>query len=180
MPHRLTPLAVVAETDSDGIAHVEIQIPGAFAGLGDPTKGRFLKQAEIWSDDGLPGDRVYNLRVEDKDRLIATSLGAPGEPLSDAAVRVAVGLPHYPVVEYFQDQEAVETDNLKRGAWLTREKLLLHSVDSEGKPQFRFVASGLWICGTFVTGATSDKAGRKARANYIMTTYTAEAPGTVL
>lgn len=142
------PICIVYTANDSGEANISIKIPGTFSGVTDDKSGRFLKYLDVWTDTGTIGDRITGLRLEDTD-LILQGLG------------LSANFPDYPVIHYFQDQDMVETDNIKRGLFLTDRRIRLEKID-EREP-FEFIPSGFYLKASYLNGALLG--GQKIRVN---------------
>jgi len=148
------PVCVQIQT-VDGEASLDIKVPGTFGACTDPNKepenvfngyqdpfptGRYLDYCEIWADEFDAGDRVTNFCVKDKDGVIPEGLRA--------------NFPEYPVIGKFFDDGLEETENIKPGLFVQPTKTLrIGNIDKIPM----FVPSGLYICGTFKSGGSTEK-----------------------
>src|ERR1051326_6278051 len=117
-------------TDETGAASGCMKIPGTFSGIdgfsanpitGLLPDGRYLKQAQIWTENGSPGDRVTNIRVEDMDGILSAVSGS---------------LPYYPVVQYLSDQDITEDDEVSDGLGVPQNTVIsitpIDPIDNRG------------------------------------------------
>lgn len=95
----LAPLSLTDATNAQGIANLNVIVPGTLGKLissrqtnpnkvfGGPnkgkTEGRWLDRIVMWSDTFVPGDNVSRIRLVDSDRVLSVDLIAkfPNHPL---------------------------------------------------------------------------------------------------
>lgn len=178
----LSPVSSRATTDESGLADLAICIPGVFTGMqgfkDEPDNGRYLKRVRVRmkEDHSHENDWISNMRVEDRDRLLATALAAsisgPGSPaLTDEQVRLTNPLlPNYPVLMAFQDPDIVETADFRSGYELTPGEWLEMEVIAPNPmlpaTGFEFIPSGMYLCADVQSGLAA--AGKIVRAQLVI------------
>lgn len=98
-------------TDADGIAEARYPVPAG---------GRFLAYGDAEFEERHFFDRIIGIWLRDDDRLIALQIAQTlnpeaTEPLTDADTAVMAGLPRYPILGHFEDEELVEGPPLFEG-----------------------------------------------------------------
>lgn len=146
-----------ARTDETGAAKIKTKIPGTFTsvdGFQEPAPdGRFFKSAHVWAENGVPGDLIKNIRVEDVDGILS---------------QMAVLFPKYPVIQPLSDEDV--SGSASGGLVLpVGEVITLQAVDPRDNRGFKFIPAQLYICCDFVAGIVA--ADRVVRVNYIWGKY---------
>lgn len=144
MANRITYSSICLKVTSaeGGDAPFSLKIPGVFDGnIFLVSSGRYFRSASIWSKNGVDGDLLKNLRIEDEDRVIAAANGN----LSDVQMR-ALGFPAYPIMLRFYDHQVTESNGLVAGIFIPANRdVSITPIDRT----IEFIPSGLYFKGDF-------------------------------
>lgn len=134
------PICYTVTTDAGtGLGSISIKMSGTYNGLTqEVSNGFFLTGIDFFTDVGVNGDRVYDIKIEDVDNVI---------PVNDRSP-----YPNYPVIKYFYDENLVETSNLFKGLWVKPNLITQFKTPTN---LTCFISSGLYLKATVKsTGAT--------------------------
>lgn len=141
-----------ATANAQGLGSIQTKVPGVFNGVNGidspPANGRYLREIHIWTDNGVSGDVLNNIRVQDIDGIIP--------------VPVQAAFPAYPVIQTLSETEPPEGNALAGVGIPVGQVLILRPIDPHDNRGFQFIPSGLYICADF-----HSVIGKTVRVNYI-------------
>lgn len=162
-----TPVCSYDATDSNGQATLRIRVPGTFGGTtfdpGSPVPGRFLKSVQVWCDTPTNGDRVYDMRLEDDNSILA----AIPDPLNPGHM-VSERFASYPTIYKFS--EASPSSPATSGLYVTPSNYVI-CIEGIDKSQSDFAPAGFSFVVDYQNAVLIGKSGKIVRANLYWGTW---------
>lgn len=145
-------------TGEDGTASVCLRVPGTFNGNDGfsepPSDGRYLREIQVWTEDGTGGDQVKNIRIEDDLKVLGAA---------------AVLFKDYPVIQNMADVSATG-EGISDGLIIPMGRMItLGPIDSIQNRGLRFIPAEVSLCFDVVAG--DGASGRAFCANYLWGKY---------